>query len=69
LHLQREHAVDEWACPQCQYVALAPPMTQVEVIAHQVGLGPARVGRLHLDGDALTAEDVAAAVATGKIGA
>lgn len=44
-------------------------MTQVEVIAHQVGLGPARVGRLHLDGDALTAEDVAAAVAAGKIGA
>jgi hypothetical protein len=42
-------------------------MGQVEVIANQVGLPAARVARLRLDGEPLSAEDVAAAVAARKI--
>lgn len=67
LHIQREHPNDEWACPYCQYVSLDPPMGQIDVIANQLGLPPARVARLYLDGEPLSAEDVAKAVAAQRV--
>jgi hypothetical protein len=67
LHIQREFSFDDRACPYCQYVSVDPPMGQVEVIAQQVGLTPARVALLYLRGDPLNAEDVAGAVATQRI--
>jgi len=67
LHIQREHTFDDCACPYCQYVSVDPPMGQVEVVANQVGLPPARVALLYLGGELLGPEDVAGAVAAQRI--
>lgn len=67
LHTQLEHCFDEFACPYCDFANEASPMTQIQVRAQQVGLPPARVAKLHLNGAFLEAADVATAVAAGRI--
>lgn len=65
LHVQREHLGDGWACPFCQFVALDPPMTQIQVRAQVTGLPLERVAELELGRGVLTEADVAAAVRAG----
>ena len=66
LHLQRERLGDGFACPFCDFVDLAPPLSQVDVFVAQTGLDANRVIAL-LQGAALAADDVARAVDQGKI--
>ncbi len=67
LHAQLEHTYDEYACPYCDFAGEAPPMSRIEAIAAQVGLSAPRVAELELGGAVLSADDVAAAVAAGRI--
>ena len=67
LHMQREEALSDWACPYCDFNKMASPMSQLQVVASQVGLPVARV--LELDGShgRLTDADIALVVAAAKI--
>jgi hypothetical protein len=67
LHAQLEHTYDEYACPYCDFADEAPPMSGIEAIAAQVALSAPRVAELELGGAVLSADDVAAAVAAGRI--
>jgi hypothetical protein len=67
LHAQLEHSYDDYACPFCDFAGEAPPMTAIQALANQVGLPPARVAQLDLDGLALERADVEGAVAAGRI--
>lgn len=67
LHAQVEHCFDEFACPYCDFAGEAAPMTRIQARAQQVGLSPARVAQLDLDGRVLEPDDVAAAVAAGRV--
>lgn len=67
LHAQLEHCFDEFACPYCDFAGEAAPMTRIQARAQQVGLSPARVAQLDLDGRVLEPDDVAAAVAAGRV--
>lgn len=67
LHIQREHPLDEWACPYCDFVSLAPPMTKLQALANMVGLPVVRVAELELEGAVLDADDLAAVAAQGKV--
>ncbi|MHA6781876.1 hypothetical protein ACVGOW_12910 [Pseudonocardia saturnea] len=67
LHAQRERFADGLCCPFCDYVSADPPATQAQVYATLTGLSVARVLQL-LDGDAsLTAADLEAVAATGRV--
>lgn len=68
-HVQREILGDGWACPYCEYVPAAPPLTQAQVIAGQTGLPVERVIALQLPGALLTADDIAVCAGAGKISA
>ena len=67
LHAQREFFGDGFACPYCDYVTADPPMTQADVHSQLTGLPIRRVLALGQPGMRLTAEDVGAAVAAGKL--
>jgi hypothetical protein len=67
LHIQREHVFDDFACPYCDFVSLAPPMTQIDSLAELLKLPQPRVAQLMLHGDALAPADIAAVVAAGRI--
>lgn len=67
LHAQVEHCFDEFACPYCDFAGEAAPMTRIQARAQQVGLSPARVAQLDLDDTVLEPDDVAAAVAAGRV--
>lgn len=66
-HLTRHHPGDGMACPYCEYVPLGPVTTQADVYAAQTGLEAARVLQLMQPNAVLTAQDLAAAHAAGKI--
>jgi len=66
LHLQRERLGDGYACPYCDFVQAAPPSTQADVTAQQLGLPVTRVLEL-TTGSRLTADDLAQCVAAGAI--
>ena len=66
LHIQREHCFDGWACPYCEFVAAATPLSQAQVHSHMTGLTVERVLQLHLRDEFLSAEDVAKVVVVGK---
>ena len=66
-HVQRERLGDGWACPYCEYVPAEPALTQAHVIAAQVGLPVERVIALQIPGAVLTAADLEACAAGGKI--
>lgn len=67
LHTQRELFADGLACPYCDYVTADPPMTQADVHSRLTGLPIPRVLALGQPDAKLTAEDVDAAVASGKV--
>lgn len=67
-HVQLEHPADEFACPFCQYLNVGPPLSNIEAIAEQVGVALPRVAAL-LAGDRLSVDDLARAVAAGRIAA
>lgn len=67
LHAQIEHCFDEFACPYCDFAGEAAPMTLIQARAQQVGLSPARVAQLDLGGAVLGPDDIATAVASGRI--
>jgi hypothetical protein len=66
-HLQWERLGDGFACPYCEYVPMEPPLSKAQVIANQVGLSVERAIALQLPGNLLTAEDLAACVASGRV--
>jgi hypothetical protein len=66
LHAQRSGTADDFACPYCAYVDVAPPMTQLEVYAGLTGLPTRRVADL-LAGDTLTPADLEAAASRHKL--
>lgn len=66
LHVQRERMDGSAACPFCHYIDAAPAMTQADVYVSMTGLTQNRILGL-LAGDRLTAADVAAASAAGKV--
>lgn len=67
LHIQREHCFDDLACPYCDFVKAATPLSQAHVHAQMTGLSLHRILQLNLDDDTLSAEDVAEAVNAGKL--
>jgi hypothetical protein len=67
IRLQRERADDNYACPYCNFVDAAPPLSQAAVWAQQTGIAEQRVIHLLLTHEPLTAADIAAAVAAGRI--
>lgn len=67
LHAQRERLGDGFACPSCEYVPAAPPTTQAEMTAQQLGMSVPRVLQLHVTGARLTEADLAACVTAGSI--
>lgn len=67
LHAQRELFADGLACPYCDYVTADPPMTQADVHSQLTGLPIPRVLALSQPDAKLTAEDVDAAIAAGKL--
>lgn len=67
LHVQREGFADGLACPFCDYVRADPPLTQTGVYAQATGLTVERVLALLQEGARLTAADVEAAVAAGRL--
>ena len=66
-HVQRERLGDGWACPYCEYVPAEPVLTQAHVVAAQVGLPVEKVIALQIPGAVLTAADLEASAAGGKI--
>ena len=66
-HVQRERLGDGWACPYCEYVPAEPALTQSHVIAAQAGLPVEKVIALQIPGAVLTAADLEASAASGKI--
>ena len=66
-HVQRERLGDEWACPYCEYVPAEPALTQAHVIAAQLGLPVEKVIALQIPGAVLTAAELEASAAGGKI--
>jgi hypothetical protein len=67
MHAQRERLGRDTACPFCDYVDLAPPLTQAQAHAATSGLSLQRVLVLMQQGSRLTATDVATAIASGKV--
>ncbi len=67
LHAQRERFGGDRACPFCDYVSAAPPLTRAEVHAQATGLDVNRVLVLLQPGAVLTDIDVSHAAAAGKI--
>lgn len=67
LHAQRERMDGTSACPFCDYVDSAPAHTQAEVYVEMTGLELPRVLQLLEPATLLTEQDVAAAVAAGKL--
>jgi len=67
LHAQRERFADGLACPYCDYVSAAPPMTQAGAHSAITGLPVPRVLALLQEGARLTEADVDQAIATGKV--
>jgi hypothetical protein len=67
LHAQLERTYDNYACPYCDFAGEAAPMTRIQALADQVGLSPTRVAVMELNGAVLTTDDIAAAVAAGRI--
>ncbi len=66
LHLQHESALDEAACPYCDFVSAGHPITQIEQWAGLTGLSAARAAVL-ITGVPLTEADVALVVAAGRV--
>lgn len=69
LHAQREHFADGFACPYCDYVTADPPMTQADVHSQLTGLPIPRILALAQPDAKLTAADVDAAIAAGRLAA
>ncbi|WP_328442728.1 hypothetical protein [Amycolatopsis sp. NBC_00438] len=66
-HVSRHHPGDGLACPYCEYVDSTPTSSQADVFAAHTGLMATRIRQLMQPGALLTAADVAASVAAGKI--
>jgi len=67
LHAQREAFADGFACPFCDYVSAAPPLTQAAVHAQTTGLPIPRVLALLQDGARLEPDDVETAIRAGRL--
>jgi hypothetical protein len=67
LHAQQEAFADGFACPFCDYVSAAPPLTQAGVHAQTTGLPISRVLALLQDGARLKPDDVDAAILAGRL--
>ena len=67
LHVQWERFADGFACPFCDYVRAAPPLTQAGVYSQVTGILVPRVLALLQDGAVLEASDVDTAIATGRV--
>src|SRR5207248_2865139 len=67
IRMVRTEASEEAACPYCQYVSVPTPLSQAAIFAGQTGLSEGQIAAILLSGEVLTAADVAAAVAAGKI--
>jgi hypothetical protein len=67
LHIQREHPIDAFACPYCDFVSIGPPMGQIDSLAELLKLPQPRVAQMMLGGDTLTGADIATVVAAGRI--
>jgi hypothetical protein len=67
LHIQREHCFDDWACPYCEFVTAATPLSQAQVHNQMTGLTVERILQLHLADELLSPEDVARVVGAGKL--
>jgi hypothetical protein len=65
-HVQREHPVDNAACPYCEYLTVGTPMSQLGAYEQQTGIPMARIAAL-LAGQRLQPGDVSAAIAAGRI--
>lgn len=68
LHIQREHSYDGYACPNCDFVDLGAPITQVQAVADMTGLELVRAAEL-IEGALLTERDLHTTVAAGRIAA
>jgi hypothetical protein len=68
LHIQREHCYDEYACPNCDFVDLAAPITQAQAVADMTGLELIRAAEL-IEGALVTEQDLHIAIASGRIAA
>ncbi len=66
LHAQRERMDGAAACPLCDYIDVAPAMTQADVYVEMTGIAQNRMLEL-LASDRLTAIDIATATAAGKV--
>lgn len=67
LHAQRERFADGFACPFCDYVSVAPPLTQAGIYSSVTGLPVNRVLALLADDQRLDESDLAVAVAAGRL--
>lgn len=67
LHIQREHCFDEWACPYCEFVSAATPLSQAQVYNQMTGIPVDRLLQLCLGENLLTEEDLTKAVGIGKL--
>lgn len=67
LHAQREGFADGYACPFCDYVSAAPPLTQAGVHAATTGLPVPRVLALLQPGARLEPADVDVAISAGRL--
>ncbi|MBF6558264.1 MAG: hypothetical protein IVW52_19355 [Acidimicrobiales bacterium] len=67
LHIQREHVFDDFACPYCDFVSLEPPLGRIDSLAELLKLPQPRVAQLLVDGDTLSAADIAIVVDAGRI--
>jgi hypothetical protein len=67
LHIQREHCFDEHACPYCEFVTAATPLSQAQAYAEMTGLTVERILELHLGDEVLTQEDLGRVVVAGKL--
>jgi hypothetical protein len=67
LHIQWERFADGYACPFCDFVRAAPPLTQAGVFSQVTGIPVARVLALLQDGAVMAPTDVDLAVAAGRV--
>jgi len=67
LHIQREHCFDDWACPYCEFVTAATPLSQAQVHSQMTGLPIERILQLYLRDEILSPEDVERVVGADKL--
>ena len=67
LHVQREHLGDGMACPFCDFVSLASPLSQAQSDAVLTGLSEQRIIEMLHRGETIRQSDVNQMVAAGKL--